>query len=239
MATVTGYTAERMKEIEDTTVIDGTISADDLILITREGTQINAGNVRGPQGVPGPAGDADAVNLATPVGTVVMFGGSAAPQGWLLCDGTSYVQANYPALFTAIGTSFGSVDTTHFNVPDLQQRMPVGKSGNPGFDTVGGVGGSKDLIVVDHAHPHGHVLSSAGQHKHLFFGLDSAFLVQFIGMNHKLVDVAAGSGGVTNANMDEAGAHTHQVSQDSTPAGQSGVGKNVPPYVVMNFIIRF
>ena len=61
MATVTGYTAERMKQIEDSTVVDGTISADDLILLTCDGTPINAGNVRGPQGVPGPAGDADAV----------------------------------------------------------------------------------------------------------------------------------------------------------------------------------
>lgn len=236
MATVTGYTAERMKQIEDTTVVDGTISADDLILLTRDGTPINAGNVRGPQGVPGPAGDADAVQLATPVGTTVMFGGDTAPAGWLLCDGQSYVQANYPALFTAIGTKFGSVDSTHFNVPDLQQRMVVGKSANVGFDAVGGKGGSADLIVVDHAHPHGHVLSTAGNHKHLFFGLSNAFLVSFVGSQHKLVDA---QGGITPADMDDAGNHTHNVSADSTPAGSSGVGKNVPPYVVMNFIIRF
>ena len=77
-----------------------------------------------------------------------MFGGDTAPAGWLLCDGTSYVQANYQGLFDVIGTKFGSVDATHFNVPDLQQRMPLGRSGNPGFDTVGAIGGSKDLIVL-------------------------------------------------------------------------------------------
>ena len=236
MATVTGYTAERMKQIEDSTVVDGAISADDLLLITRDGTQINAGNVRGPQGVPGPAGDADAVQLATPVGSTVMFGGDTAPQGWLLCDGASYVQANYPALFTEIGTKFGSVDSTHFNVPDLQERMPVGRSGNAPFDVTGNKGGSKDLIVVDHAHPHGHVLSTSGNHKHLFYGLNNMFLVSFVGSQHKLVD---GGGGITPVDMDTAGDHTHNVSQDSTHAGSSGLDKNVPPFIVMNFIIRF
>lgn len=54
MATITGLTAERMVEMENATVVDGTVSGDNLILITREGTQINAGSVRGPQGIPGP-----------------------------------------------------------------------------------------------------------------------------------------------------------------------------------------
>jgi hypothetical protein len=53
MATVTGLTAERMIEMENATVIDGDVVGNDLVLRTRDGTQINAGNVRGPQG---PAG---------------------------------------------------------------------------------------------------------------------------------------------------------------------------------------
>ncbi|MET0786629.1 MAG: tail fiber domain-containing protein [Paenisporosarcina sp.] len=54
MATVTGFTAERMLEIENTTVVDGEIQGDNLILLTREGTPIDAGNVRGPVGPVGP-----------------------------------------------------------------------------------------------------------------------------------------------------------------------------------------
>lgn len=60
MATVTGYTAARMKTIEDTTIVDGDVVLNDLILTRRDGIQINAGNVRGPQGIqgePGPAFD--------------------------------------------------------------------------------------------------------------------------------------------------------------------------------------
>jgi hypothetical protein len=58
VATVTGYTAARMKAIEDGTVIDGDVVGDNLILTRHDGATINAGNVRGPQGVTGPQGPA-------------------------------------------------------------------------------------------------------------------------------------------------------------------------------------
>lgn len=51
MATVNGFTAERMLEIENTTVIGGTVDANgDLILSQRDGTTIDAGHVVGPIG---------------------------------------------------------------------------------------------------------------------------------------------------------------------------------------------
>jgi len=56
MATVTGFTSERMLEIEESTVVDGEIQGDNLILMTRGGTPIDAGNVRGAQGAQGPVG---------------------------------------------------------------------------------------------------------------------------------------------------------------------------------------
>ena len=56
MATVTGLTAERMLAIEAASVVDGDVVGDNLILTQHGGTQINAGNVRGPQGAPGPVG---------------------------------------------------------------------------------------------------------------------------------------------------------------------------------------
>jgi microcystin-dependent protein len=240
MATVTGYTAEKMKVIEDTTVVDGTISGDDLILVTRNGTPINAGNVRGPQGVPGPSGDAGSVELASPIGSITMFGGAAAPGGWLLCDGQSYVRTNYQALFDVIGIAFGSVDGTHFNVPNLQQKMPVGLSADPAFDAIGKIGGSKDLVVVDHAHPHTHTTAAAGNHHHVpnAYGSGIKYYATYIGTNQALVAVS-GTGGVIAVDETDSGNHTHGLSTDQSRAGESGVGKNVPPYVVINFIIRF
>jgi hypothetical protein len=54
--TVTVFTAGRMQEIEDTTIVDGDVVGDNLHLTTRAGTVIDAGNVRGPQGIQGPQG---------------------------------------------------------------------------------------------------------------------------------------------------------------------------------------
>lgn len=42
--------------------------------------------------------------------------------GWLLCDGSSYLQSDYPSLFECLGIKFGG-DDTHFNVPDLRGRF--------------------------------------------------------------------------------------------------------------------
>lgn len=46
--------------------------------------------------------------------------------GWLLCDGASYLRADYPDLFNVIGTTYGSADGAHFNVPDYRDRVLAG-----------------------------------------------------------------------------------------------------------------
>lgn len=43
--------------------------------------------------------------------------------GWLRCDGRSLLRSEYRALFAVLGTSFGSVDATHFNLPDAEGRV--------------------------------------------------------------------------------------------------------------------
>jgi microcystin-dependent protein len=60
-------------------------------------------------------------------GTIVAFGGSAAPSGWLLCDGSAVSRTDFADLFTTIGTRWGIGDgTTTFNVPDLRGRLHGG-----------------------------------------------------------------------------------------------------------------
>ena len=63
-----------------------------------------------------------------PVGSIQAYGGATSPQGWLLCQGQSLLRTDYPELFAVIGTSFGSVDSTHFNIPDLRDKFPEGAS---------------------------------------------------------------------------------------------------------------
>ncbi len=74
------------------------------------------------------------VTSVAPPGSIIMFGGAAAPTGYLLCDGTSYLQSSHPDLFSAIGTAYGSVDGTHFNVPDFRGIFPRGVDGGAGND---------------------------------------------------------------------------------------------------------
>lgn len=59
-----------------------------------------------------------------PPGTMFPYGGTVAPPGWLLCDGSGYTVAKYPALYGVLGTSYGS--SGGFQVPDLRGRVPVG-----------------------------------------------------------------------------------------------------------------
>jgi hypothetical protein len=57
MATITGLTADRMKAIEDASVVDGSVDANgELILTTHGGSTIDAGHVVGPQGIQGDPG---------------------------------------------------------------------------------------------------------------------------------------------------------------------------------------
>lgn len=56
ITTITGLTAQRMIQIEQASVVSGRIEGDNLILTTKGGQPITAGNVRGPRGEPGPYG---------------------------------------------------------------------------------------------------------------------------------------------------------------------------------------
>lgn len=62
-----------------------------------------------------------------PTGSVVAYGASTAPTGWLLCDGTAVSRSTYATLFGIVGTTFGSGNgSTTFNVPDLRSRFILG-----------------------------------------------------------------------------------------------------------------
>jgi hypothetical protein len=68
VTTVTGLTADRMLAIEAASVVDGDVDASgNLILTQHGGTQINAGNVKGPPGPQGPVGSMLSVVTAQPV----------------------------------------------------------------------------------------------------------------------------------------------------------------------------
>jgi microcystin-dependent protein len=71
--------------------------------------------------------DSNSAEDTLPTGVILPFGGSAAPAGWLLCDGTAVSRWTYRRLFAVIGTAFGAGNgSTTFNVPNLKGVSPTG-----------------------------------------------------------------------------------------------------------------
>ena len=93
----------------------------------------------------------------TPTGVVYPFAGAVAsiPAGYLLCDGASLLRASYPGLFTAIGVIYGSVDGTHFNLPDFRDRMLIGAkqddSGIPKTNVTSSLTANGGSITLTHS----------------------------------------------------------------------------------------
>ena len=85
------------------------------------------------------------------------------PAKWLECLGQSLVRADYPDLFTAIGTKWGSADGTHFNLPDFQRQTVVGRAsvaGSPSMCVVGCGGGDETVALeVCHMPAHSHAIT--------------------------------------------------------------------------------
>lgn len=65
------------------------------------------------------------------LGQIRLFGGNYAPEGWALCNGATLPISGNEALFALLGTIYGGNGTTNFNLPNLQMRLPVGRSNTP------------------------------------------------------------------------------------------------------------
>jgi hypothetical protein len=81
-------------------------------------------------------GDLTLANITVsviPVGAIISYGGTTAPAGWLLCDGTQHRKSSYPALSNVLGPSFGA-SSVYFRVPDLRGRFLRGVDAGAGND---------------------------------------------------------------------------------------------------------
>jgi microcystin-dependent protein len=140
---------------------DSTIASSDEILIYRAGTGIR----RVSQEL-----FVSTVPTFYP-GMIMPFGGTTAPAGWMLCDGSEISISTYGALYTAIGTNFGvsGSPTTLFKLPDFRGRFLLGHLGsattgirvlNDGAaETVGNYGGAESSYITKNQLPqHEHSL---------------------------------------------------------------------------------
>lgn len=129
---------------------------------------------------------------------------------WLECNGVSVLRATYPDLNTLLsGMSypFGTVDGTHFTLPDAQGRAPVSMASG-GHTTVNALGDSDGLakasrtpVVAAHTH-------STPSHTH----------TGTTGNNDGATGISAGGG------FAAAHTHAHSFTTASGGSGTSGSG---------------
>ncbi|MEZ0208563.1 MAG: phage tail protein [Candidatus Paceibacterota bacterium] len=115
---------------------------------------------------------ASASSPLVPSGVIWPYGGSSAPTGFLMCDGSAVSRTTYADLFAAIGTTYGVGNgSSTFNLPNAQGRAPIGAGTYT--DTVSGsvtrtlgasLGAEKHVITVAEMASHNH---GGGSHTHL------------------------------------------------------------------------
>ena len=72
-------------------------------------------------------------------GTIVPWSDTTAPSGFLECNGQAISRTTYSALFAIVGTTYGSGNgSTTFNVPDLKNDVPLGRSNAKALASTGG-----------------------------------------------------------------------------------------------------
>lgn len=159
-----------------------------------------------------------------PTGKVAMFAGMSAPGGWLICDGSAVSRSDYAALFGVIGTTYGIGDgATTFNLPDLQGRVPVGKSATDSdFDVLGETGGEKAHSLTEAENgTHTHVQNSHNHTQNSHNHTQDAH-THMINHNH---------GAVTSGSQNKS--HTHYVSDTSSSNGSHNHTQNPHNHVAL------
>lgn len=183
MATITGLTAERMLEIEASSVIAGIVIENGHLMLTKhDGSQIDAGSVVGPVGPVGPEGPPS--NPSIP-GEIKMWPGSVLPDlaaygHWVWADGGIYSVAEYPiaaAHIAAAWKTFGGAQdpgSGNFRVPDFRGLVPAGLDQMPGgvranrmtravaITLAGKTGEETHVITIAEMPAHDHAILSFG-----------------------------------------------------------------------------
>ena len=188
----------------------------------------------GPTGATGPTGPTGATGPAgLPTGAISQFAGGTAPTGFLLCEGQSVSTTTYADLFSVIGYTYGGSGES-FLVPNLQNRIPVGKGPDTEFDTLGETGGAKSVALTTAqmpSHTHTGTTSTTGSHQHYIQNRRNPTVGDF-----PVFESWGGGSNTREHYTDAAGNHSHTFTTDATGSGEAHT--NLQPYIVLNYIIK-
>lgn len=201
-------------------------------------------------------------SAGVPSGAISMFGGAAAPSGWILCDGQAVSRATFSDLFTAIGVTFGVGDgATTFNVPDFRGRVGAGKdnmggtpanrltntpTGGVNGDTLGNAGGAQGHQLTSGQGPtHNHVITVNSANTNATLYSQSGGTPVSAATPTDRLGAASGDLGLRGlvannslivATFVAVGNHTHTASSANSGSGDSH--NNVQPTIIVNYIIK-
>lgn len=154
------------------------------------------------------------------LGEIKIIAESFAPRGWAFCNGQLLSIAQYTALFSLLGTTYGGDGRTNFALPNLQGRAPMGF--NPSLYPLGELVGSVTNTLLQTQLPmHNHLLQA----------------------NSSAGNTAAPQNNYF-ANSGDADPEYSELSPNTpmSPTGLSATGGNQPvttmqPYLGLNFVI--
>jgi len=157
-----------------------------------------------------------------PSGTIAMWPTTTAPTGFLLCNGTAVSRTTYSALFSVLGTTFGSGDgSTTFNLPNYTDRMPLGTGTIA--TSVGQTGGSQTTtLTTDNLPAHSHPVVDPGH-----FHAQGAYRADSMNV---------GTGPFDRMTSSNTATATTGISIGNTGSGTAAT--TISPFLGINFIIK-
>lgn len=92
-----------------------------------------------------------------PVGAMMFWPAPSLPSGFLIANGQAVDRVTYASLFALYGTSHGAGNgTTTFNLPNMENRLPMGASAGKGAGSTGGATDNKIVLTVPQLPAHTH-----------------------------------------------------------------------------------
>jgi microcystin-dependent protein len=95
------------------------------------------------------------------LGEIRMFTCNFAPRGWAFCNGQTFPQQQYQALYSLLGSRWGSATTPNFCLPDLRGRLAVQQGPTTGYPLTQN-GGAEGVVLLSSQIPqHTHTVAAA------------------------------------------------------------------------------